>query len=125
MEFDSSGCTNSWAEMRGGTYVFACKGCMEVARSVGEGEDLRQMMETMKRFVTGLGLEENRRHTGVGKEEKEKCEGVLTPGRSDDTLAEDLDTDVEIEGEHGTGGDTSGRRMDVKICYGAPILATN
>ena len=43
---------------------------MEVARSVGEVEDLRQMMETMKRFVTGLGLEENRRQTG-GRERRE------------------------------------------------------
>ena len=44
MEFDSSGYTNSWAEMRGGTCVFACKGCRGVARLVGEVEDLRQMM---------------------------------------------------------------------------------
>ena len=39
--------------------MFACMGCREVARLVGELEDLRQMMETMKRMVAGLGLEEN------------------------------------------------------------------
>ena len=44
VEFDSSWCTNSWAEMRGGTCVFACKGCREVSRLVGEVEDLRLMM---------------------------------------------------------------------------------
>ena len=37
--------------------VFTCKGCREVARLVGEVEDLRQMMESTKRIVTGLGLE--------------------------------------------------------------------
>ena len=31
----------------------------EVARLVGEVEDLRQMMESMKRIVTGQGLEKN------------------------------------------------------------------
>ena len=44
--------------MLGGTRVFACKGCREVARLVGEVEDLRQMMESMKRIVTGQGLKE-------------------------------------------------------------------
>ena len=58
MAFDSSGCTNSWAEMIGGTCVFVCKGCREVARLVQEVEDIRLLVETMKRLVTGLGLEE-------------------------------------------------------------------
>ena len=31
---------------------------MEVKRLVGEVEDVRQMMESMKRIVTGLGLDE-------------------------------------------------------------------
>ena len=53
VEFVSSGCTNSWAEMRGGTCVFTCKGCREVARLVGEVEDIRQVLETMKRMITG------------------------------------------------------------------------
>ena len=52
MDFNSYGCTNSWAEMQGGTCVFACKGCRDVARLVGEVEDLRQMMESTRRIVT-------------------------------------------------------------------------
>ena len=52
VDLDSSGCTNSWAEMRGGTCVFTCKGCREAARLVGEVEEFRQMMESMKRKVT-------------------------------------------------------------------------
>ena len=83
MGFNSSGCTNSWAEMQGGTCVFACKGCREVTRLVGEVEDLRQMMESMKRIVTGQGLEEKGEETRdrvaeLGKAE-EKCEGAMTP----------------------------------------------
>ena len=64
VDFDTSGCTNSWAEIRGGTCVFACKGCREVAMLVGEVEELRQMMENMKRIVTGQGLEEKGEETG-------------------------------------------------------------
>ena len=50
---------------------------------------------------------------------------MLTPDRSDDTSEKNRDTDIEIDGEHGTKGNTSRRRMEVKICSGAPILATN
>ena len=32
--------------------MFTCKGCREVARLVGEVDELRQMMERMKRIVT-------------------------------------------------------------------------
>ena len=41
--------------------MFTCKGCTEVARLVGEVEDLRKMMESLKRMVTGQGLEEKKR----------------------------------------------------------------
>ena len=86
-------------------------------------------METMKRMVTRLGLEEKGGQTGDRvarrEEEKENDEGVLIPDRSDDTSEQDRDTDIPIEGEHGTEGDTSRRRMEVKICSGAPILTTN
>ena len=44
--------------------MFMCKGYREVARLVGEVEDIRQMMETMKRMFTGLGLEEKGGQTG-------------------------------------------------------------
>ena len=43
-----------------GACVFACKGCREVARLVREVEDIREMVESMKRIVTGLVLEENK-----------------------------------------------------------------
>ena len=46
--------------MRKSTSVFTCKGCTEVARLVGEVEDLRKIMESLKRMVTGQGLEEKR-----------------------------------------------------------------
>ena len=59
------------------------------------------------------------------EEEKEKGEGVLTPYRSDDTSAEDRDAVIETDGEQGTEGDTSRRRMEAKICSGARILATH
>ena len=69
-------------------------------------------------MVTGLGLEEKGGQTGDRvarrEEEKEKDEGVLTPDRSDDTSEEDSDTDIEIEEEHGTEGDTQRRRMEVR-----------
>ena len=48
------------------------------------------------------------------EEEKEKGEGVLTPYRSDDTSAEDRDAVIETDGEQGTEGDTSRRRMEAK-----------
>ena len=38
--------------------MFTCKECTEVARLVGKVEDLRKMMESLKRMVTGQGLEE-------------------------------------------------------------------
>ena len=64
-----------------------CKGCREVARLFGEVEDLRQIMESMKRMVIGQGLEEKGGVRGdrVARvdeaEEKEKCEEVVTPDR--------------------------------------------
>ena len=96
----------------------------KVSNEVWEVEDIRQMMEIMKRMVTGLGLEDKGGQTGIEWHE-EKGEGVLTPDRSDDTSEEDRDTDIEIDGEHGTKAETSRRRMKVEICSGAPILATN
>ena len=57
--------------------MITCKGCREVARLVGEVEQLRQMMESMKGIVTGLGLEEKGEETGDRRAElgeAEKCE---------------------------------------------------
>ena len=45
--------------------MFTCKGCTEVARLVGEVEDLRKMMESLKGMVTGQGLEEKGEKQGI------------------------------------------------------------
>ena len=135
VDFDSSGCTNSWAEMRGGTCVFTCKGCREVTRLVGEVEDLRQMMESMKRIVTGLGLEEKGEETEdrmAELGEAEKCEEVITPDNSTEgnrkgkatagsISSEDRDTVIESEVEHGTEGEDT-RQL---IRSGTQFLATH
>ena len=68
--------------------MFTCKGCTEVARLVGEVEDLRKMMESLKRMVTAQGLEEQRGETGDQEatleeaKEKEKCVGEKTRDNS-------------------------------------------
>ena len=57
-----------------------------MARLVGEVEDIRQVLETMNRMITGQGLEEESGETGdqvagwEETEEKEKCKRVMTPG---------------------------------------------
>ena len=69
--------------MKGST-VFKCEGCTGVERLVGEVEDLRKMMESLKRMVTGQGLEETSGETGGREatleeaEEREKCVGEKT-----------------------------------------------
>ena len=102
-------------------------------------------MESMKRMVTGQGLEENRGETGdqVARleeaDEKEKCERVMAPDnssteecrngketaeRSSSEDREDRGIVIEIEGEDGTEGHPSRRQIEVqKLCSGAPILA--
>ena len=132
---DISAITNSWAEMRGGTCVFTCKGYREVTRLVGEEEDLRQMMESMKRIVTGLGLEEKGEETGdqmAELGEAEKCEEVIIPDNSTEgnrkgkatagsIASEDRDTVIESEVEHGTEGEDT-RQL---IRSGTQFLATH
>ena len=105
IQFDTSGCTIPWAEMKGNT-VSKCKGCTEVARLVGEVEDLREMMESLKRMVTGQGLEETSGETGdrdaTYAEGRDKCVGEKT--------RDNISTE-ESEGK--------------KICAGTPLLATH
>ena len=70
--------------------MFTCKGCSEVARLVGEVEDLRKMMESLNRMVRGQGLEEKRGETGdreatleeAEEKEQEKCVGEKTRDNS-------------------------------------------
>ena len=105
IQFDTSGCTIPWAEMKGST-VFKCKGCTGVERLVGEVEYLRKMMESP--MVTGQGLEETSGKTGDREatleeaEEREKCVGEQTRENS------------------------SAEESEVKkICSGTPLIATH
>ena len=131
--------------MSRGTCAFTCKGCRQAARLVGELTDLRQMMDSLKRMITGQGLEEESGETGdqVARreetEEKEKREPVMTPGNSlteesrkwketaERSSAEDRGTDIEREGEHGTEEEETGRQLlDGKgLRPGTQMLATH
>ena len=94
-------------------------------RLVGEVEDLRQMMEIMKRIVTRLGLEDKGEETGdrvAELGEAEKCEGVMTPDNNStegnrkgnktagSISSEDRDTVIESGVEHGTEGEETSRQ---------------
>ena len=140
--FNSSGCTNSWAEMRG---VFTFNGCTDVTRLVGEVGELRQIMESMKRMITRQGLEEEIGETGIRvarleeTEEKEKCKLVMTPGNSsteesrngketaERSSSKDRGTVIAIEGEHGTEGEEKDRQLlgGKGIHPGIQMLATH
>ena len=116
--------------------MFTCKGCREVTRLVGEVEDFRPMMESMKRIVTGLGLEEKGEETGdrmAELGETEKCEEVITPDNSTEgnrkgkatagsISSEDRDTVTESEVEHVTEGEDTSRQL---IRSGTQFLATH
>ena len=145
IQFDTSGCTKSWAEMSKGACAFTCKGCRQAAGLVGELRYLRQMMDSLKRMITGQGLEEEIEETGdqvAGQEEteeKEKCERGMTPGNiltedsrkgketAERSSAEDRGTDIEMEGEHGTEEEETGRQLlDGKgLLPGTKMLATH
>ena len=69
---------------------------------VGEVEDLRKMMESLKRMVTGQGLEEKRGETGASLEEaeekeKEKSVGEKTRENSSTESSDDSDTRLQEE----------------------------
>ena len=110
IQFDSSGCTISLAEMRESTSAFTCKGCTEMARLVGEVEDLRKMMESLKRMVTGQGLEEKRGE----------------PGDQEATLDEAEEKEHEKSVGEKTRDNSSTDNIDGKrIRPGAQMLATH
>ena len=112
---------------------------------VGEVGDLRQMMESMNRMITRQGLEEERGITRIQvarleeTEEKEKCERVMTPGKSsteesrngketaERSSSEDMGTLIEIEGENGTDGEGTDRQLlgGKGIRPGTQMLATH
>ena len=105
IQFDSSGCDTAWAETRGGSFTFTCKGCKRVEVLVRELAELREMLLGMKRTITGYGLEDKGGETGgreVGLEEQETGEGFLAPDKG------------EIRTEEGK-----------EICAGATLMATH
>ena len=114
--------------------MFACKGCREVASLVGEVEDLRQLMESMKRIVTEKGEETGDRVAELGEAE-EKCEGVMSPDNNSTEgnrkgketagriSSKDRDTVIEIEVEHGTEGEETCRQFMIRS--GTQFLATH
>ena len=79
------------------------------------------MMDSLKRMITGQGLEEENGETG--EETEEKREPVMTPGNSlteesrkgketaERSSPEDRGTDIEMEGEHGTEEEETGRQL--------------
>ena len=87
-------------------------------------------MESLKRMVTGQGLEETSGETGDREamlkeaEEREKCVGEKTAERRS---SEDRGTDIEMEGEHGTEEEETGRQLlDGKgLRPGTQMLATH
>ena len=127
VKFDSSGCTK--AVMSRGACAFTCKWCREVARLVGEVGYIRHMIDSVKRMITGQGLEEESGETGYQvaslgvTEEKEKGERVMTPGNNSNeesrngketaerSSSEDRGPDIEIEGERDTEEEETGRQL--------------
>ena len=145
IQFDSSVCTKSWAEMSRGACAFTCKGCRQVARLVGGLGYFRQMMDSMKRMITGQGWQVESGETGdqvairEETEEKEKCECVMKPGNSlteesgkgketpERSSSEDRGTDIEMDGEHGTEEEETGRQLleGKGLRPGTQMLATH
>ena len=58
VDFKSYGCGNTWAETRGESFAFTCKGCTEVTVLVKEVEGLKQMVEDMMGKVTRMRFDD-------------------------------------------------------------------
>ena len=95
-------------------------------------EELRQMMESMKMIVIGLGLEEKGEEPGdrmAELGEAEKCEEVITPDNSTEgnrkgkESAEGRDIVIESEVEHETEGEDTSRPLVIRS--GTQFLATH
>ena len=116
VDFKSSGCGKTWAETRGESYAFTCKGCTEVTVLVKEVEGLKQMVEDMMGKVTRMrfedkGEETESRVTKTGaNQEREEAAGNF---RTEETI-----TGVEDEGEIRT-------EERKEICSGATLMATH
>ena len=116
VEFKSSGCGKTWAETRGESFEFTCKGYTAVTVLVKEVEGLKQMVEDMMEKVTGLRLEDKGEETesrvtktGANQESEEAAGNVRT---------EEMITGVDDEGEIRT-------EEKKEICSGATLMATH
>ena len=116
IQFESSGCGRTWAETRGESFAFTCKGCTEVTALEKEVEGLRQMVEDMMEKVAGLRFEDKAAETegsvtttGVNQDREESAGNI----RKEEMIA-----GVEDEGEIRT----EERKV---ICAGATLMATH
>ena len=116
IQFESSGCGRTWAETRGESFAFTCRGCTEVTALEKEVEGLRQMVEDMMEKVAGLRFEDKAAETegrvtttGVNQDREESAGNI----RKEEMIA-----GVEDEGEIRT----EERKV---ICAGATLMATH
>ena len=116
IQFESSGCGKTWAETRGESFAFTCKGCTEVTALVKEVEGLRQMVEDMMEKVAGLRFEDKGAVT--------ECRVTKTGGNQDrDEAAENIRTEGMITGVEDEGEIRTEERKE--ICAGATFMATH
>ena len=116
IQFESSGCGNTWAETRGESFAFTCKGCTEVTALVKEVEGLRQMVEDMMEKVAGLRFEEKGAET--------ECRVTKTGGNQDrDEAAENIKTEEMITCVEDEGDIRTEERKE--ICAVAMLMATH
>ena len=116
IQFESSGCGKTWAETRGESFAFTCKGCTEVMTLVKEVEGLRQMVEDMMEKGAGLRFEDK------GAETEYRV--PKTVGNQDrDEAAENIRTDEMITGVEDEGEIRTEERKE--ICAGATLMATH
>ena len=116
IQFKSSGCGETWAETRGESFVFTCKGCTEVTALVKEVEGLRQMVEDMMEKVAGLRFEDK----GAETESRVMTTGV---NQDRDETAENIRTEEMITGVVGEGDIRTEERKE--ISSGAMLMATH
>ena len=117
VDFKSSGCGKTWAETRGESFTFTCKGCTEVTVLVKEVEGLKQMVEDMMMGkVTRMRFEDKGEETesrvttiGANQEREEAADNF----RTEETI-----TGVEDEGEIRT-------EERKEIWSGATLMATH
>ena len=116
VDFKSSGCGKTWAETRGESFSFTCKGCTEVTVLVKEVEGLKQMVEDMMRKVTRMRFEDK-------GEETESRVTKTGPNQEREEAAGNFRTEKTITGVEDEGEIRTEERKD--ICSGATLMATH